>query len=58
MGSMSQLSPLDPQVYYDGRMMSALNGRAAYNRLCEAFSQKTRDEAPYPQLLRISSIRS
>jgi len=49
MGSMSQLSPLDPQVYYDGRMMSALNGRAAYNRLCEAFSQKTREEAPYPQ---------
>jgi len=49
MGCMSQLSPLDPQVYYDGRMMSALNARAAYNRLCEAFAQTTRDEAPYPK---------
>jgi Serine dehydrogenase proteinase len=49
MGCMSQLSPLDPQVYYDGRMMSALNARSAYNRLCEAFAQTARDEAPYPQ---------
>lgn len=49
MGCMSQLSPVDPQVYYDGRMMSALHARAAYNRLCEAFEKTTRDEAPYPQ---------
>jgi len=49
MGLMSQLSPLDPQVYYKGRMISALCFRHAYNRLCKEFETKTRDEAPYPQ---------
>jgi len=48
MGIMSQLSPLDPQIYYKGRQISALSGRNAYNRMCEIFETKTRDEAPYP----------
>jgi hypothetical protein len=48
MGIMSQLSPLDPQIYYQGRPISALAGRRAYNRMCELFENKTKDEAPYP----------
>lgn len=49
MGQMSQLSPLDPQVFYEGRYISALAFRAAYNRLCRMFAEKTKEEAPYPQ---------
>ncbi|MFZ0417629.1 MAG: ATP-dependent Clp protease proteolytic subunit [Candidatus Sulfotelmatobacter sp.] len=48
MGIMSQLSPLDPQIYYKGRQISALSGRHAYNRMCEVFENITKDEAPYP----------
>jgi Serine dehydrogenase proteinase len=48
MGIMSQLSPLDPQIYYNGRQISALCGRHAYNRMCEIFEKTTKDEAPYP----------
>jgi Serine dehydrogenase proteinase len=48
LGTMSQLSPLDPQIYWKGRQISALSGRHAYNRLCELFEKMTRDEAPYP----------
>ncbi len=48
MGIMSQLSPLDPQIYYNGRQISALSGRHAYNRMCEVFENITKDEAPYP----------
>jgi hypothetical protein len=48
MGIMSQLSPLDPQVYYKGRQISALSFRHAYNRLCADFEKITKDEAPYP----------
>src|SRR5262249_36117276 len=43
------LSPLDPQLRYKGQMISALTFRRAYNRLCEMFEKKQRDEAPYPQ---------
>lgn len=48
MGIMSQLSPLDPQVFYRGRQMSALTARHSYNRLCKEFEKLTKDEAPYP----------
>ena len=48
MGPMSQLSPLDPQVVYNGRQISALCMRNAFNRLCKLFERKTKDEAPYP----------
>jgi hypothetical protein len=48
MGIMSQLSPLDPQIYYNGRQISALSGRHAYDRMCKFFENITRDEAPYP----------
>jgi hypothetical protein len=48
MGIMSQLSPLDPQIYWKGRQIAALSGRNAYNRLCKLFEKMTRDEAPYP----------
>lgn len=49
MGIMSQLSPLDPQIRYKGRQISALHARHAYNRLCNTFAKKTKEEAPYPQ---------
>lgn len=49
MGIMSQLSPVDPQVYYNGRQLSALTFRNAHDRLCEMFDTKTKDEAPYPE---------
>lgn len=49
MGIMSQLSPLDPQVIYKGRQISALCFRHAYDRLCEKFEKKAKDEAPYPE---------
>jgi hypothetical protein len=48
MGRMSQLSPVDPQLPYKGRRVSALFVRHAFNRLCKVFETKTRDEAPYP----------
>ncbi|HZR32781.1 MAG TPA: ATP-dependent Clp protease proteolytic subunit [Terriglobales bacterium] len=48
MGIMSQLSPLDPQIYYNGRQISALSGRHAYNRICKIFENITKEEAPYP----------
>lgn len=48
MGVMSQLSPLDPQIYYKGQQISALSGRHAYNRLCAIFENITKNEAPYP----------
>jgi len=48
MGIMSQLSPLDPQVYWKGRQIPALSGRHAYNRLCKLFEKMTKEEAPYP----------
>ena len=48
MGIMSQLSPLDPQIYWKGRQLPALSGRHAYNRLCKLFEKMTKDEAPYP----------
>ena len=49
MGLMSQLSPLDPQIIYKGRQISALTPRHAYDRLCEMFEKMSKDEAPYPQ---------
>lgn len=48
MGIMSQLSPIDPQIYYQGRQISALSGRHAYNRLCRIFEKLSKNEAPYP----------
>jgi hypothetical protein len=48
MGPMSQLSPVDPQVVYKGRRVSALFVRHAFNRICKLFETKTKDEAPYP----------
>ena len=48
MGPMSQLSPVDPQVIYRDRRVSALFVRHAFNRICKLFETKTKDEAPYP----------
>ncbi len=48
-GMMSQLSPLDPQIRYKGRAISALTFRHAYDRLCKTFEKKHKEEAPYPQ---------
>jgi len=48
MGPMSQLSPVDPQVIYKSRRVSALFVRVAFNRICKLFETKTKDEAPYP----------
>ena len=48
MGPMSELSPMDPQVLYKGRRISALCLRYAFNRLCKYFGRKLRKEAPYP----------
>ncbi|HEV2234888.1 MAG TPA: ATP-dependent Clp protease proteolytic subunit [Terriglobia bacterium] len=48
MGTMSQLSPLDPQVFWKGRQISALSGWNAFDRLCKLFEKMTKDEAPYP----------
>jgi hypothetical protein len=48
MGPMSQLSPVDPQVVYRNRRVSALFVRHAFNRISKLFETKTKEEAPYP----------
>lgn len=48
MGLMSQLSPLDPQVPYNGVQISALTCGRFYERMCKYFEDKTKEEAPYP----------
>lgn len=48
MGPMSNITPMDPQLYYNGNYISAMAGRRAFDRAVKFFEKKTEDEAPYP----------
>lgn len=48
MGLMSNLSPLDPQVSYQGTVVSANVFVRALARACKWFEKKQPEEAPYP----------
>jgi len=48
MSSMSNISPLDPQLRYRGTYISATAGRRAFNRAVRFFEKRSVDETPYP----------
>ena len=48
MGPMSNLTPVDIQVNYNGQFVSSYSMSRALSRLSEFFAKVTADEAPYP----------
>lgn len=48
MGPMSNLTPIDTQVSYNGQFVSSYSMSRALSRLTEYFAKITVDEAPYP----------
>jgi ClpP class serine protease len=48
MGPMSNLTPVDVQVHYNGQYVSSYSMSRALSRLSEFFEKVTADEAPYP----------
>ena len=48
MGPMSNLTPIDVQVGYNGQYVSSYSMSRALSRLSEFFAKVTADEAPYP----------
>jgi hypothetical protein len=48
MGPMSNLTPVDIQVSYNGQYVSSYSMSRALSRLSEFFAKVTADEAPYP----------
>lgn len=47
MGPMSHITPLDPQIYYNGNAVSATSAERAFDRAARFFEKTTVQEAPY-----------
>ena len=47
MGPMSNITPVDPQIRYNGSMVSAVSGKRAFDRATRFYQKVTVHEAPY-----------